>query len=677
MRLTWAALAALGAACSAGGGGTHDDGAGLPDPDSIAPPSVAEPARPVFTPCPSGWRTETANGLPVCEPWPAAGRDGCAPGEALFPGDSACARIGSECPTGPWRESLPDDLPVGASTLFVSPSGVAGAAGTRDSPTTLSDALSRSNAGTVVLLSRGTHRGGVYVPEGVTVLGACTADTILESTPEPTLTAAITLAGPGATLRDVQILAGGGPAIAIGDVLDHLDDDFRHGLPREGSAGTVRVRDVLVSAAVRAGIVVAGRGNVVVADDLVISEVVACVEAGCDDILGGDGVSVGAGGRFEGRRVLIEDVADAAVRARWEGATVAIEDAAVHGGLAGLVAWFGAELGATRSVVEDFSYFGVMAACQSTADDRQREVCSRARASVALDQVVIRRVRSDGRSLPDAIAVLGQASLDATRLRIEDADWKAIYGQDSGAAIVASDVLVRDVRSILTTGPGGAGYVGRAVDLHWHAEGAFDRVEIEGAGTFGAMITADSTLRLRDARISASGTAEPPPCSEGRDIGAAALVVLGATLMAERCLVSVNRDVGIVVLSAESAEGRAFAGVATLRDVLIEGTVRTPCCGGSTTCAGAGRGIAIGTGARVDASSFVIRDAGLCGVQIEGEADLAEGEVARNVHAICLGVGAQDYELSRLSHNVRYVDNSNRVDSTGDPPLPQPIISDR
>ncbi len=95
------------AVSDAGDGGVADGGT---DADPVMVEAAREAALPDLTPCAPGWRAIEEDGLTLCEPWPAGGRATCASSfEAHLPGDSACGRLGSACPSGSFAEGLPTD----------------------------------------------------------------------------------------------------------------------------------------------------------------------------------------------------------------------------------------------------------------------------------------------------------------------------------------------------------------------------------------------------------------------------------------------------------------------------------------------------------------------------------------------------------------------------------------
>ncbi|MCZ7686077.1 MAG: DUF1565 domain-containing protein [Sandaracinaceae bacterium] len=103
---------------------------------------------------------------------PEAGASSCAGGEAHFQGEAGCAPLGA-CPAGEWADGL------GGDVLFVR-AGASGGDGSRASPFgTIAAALAAARAGTIVALSKGSFDEAVVLSSGVSLRGACAAETRL------------------------------------------------------------------------------------------------------------------------------------------------------------------------------------------------------------------------------------------------------------------------------------------------------------------------------------------------------------------------------------------------------------------------------------------------------------------------------------------------------------------
>lgn len=165
-------------------------------------PSVVEPPAPPLMPvlpvppspwtCDPGWSAVVQDNLQFCEPWP---RDApaCPLGTARVPGDPECQPLSGPCPSG----SFPTSLPAGAQVVSAT------------SGPGLEAVLRSANPGATVVLGRGTHRtDGLLIDRPLQIVGACTAETVLELaggevliTAGPTSLSALSIRGAGTGVR--------------------------------------------------------------------------------------------------------------------------------------------------------------------------------------------------------------------------------------------------------------------------------------------------------------------------------------------------------------------------------------------------------------------------------------------------------------------------------------------
>lgn len=167
-----------------------------PEPSPVAPPSPPSPPFPPTPPspwsCADGWERVVQDNLQYCQPWPL-GVPPCAPGTARLPGDPSCRPLFGPCPTG----TFPSPLPAGAQVVSAT------------SGPSLAVALANAPAGSTLVLGRGIHRAStLLVDRPVTLLGACTAETVLELqggevliSAGPSRVANLTVRGAGTGLR--------------------------------------------------------------------------------------------------------------------------------------------------------------------------------------------------------------------------------------------------------------------------------------------------------------------------------------------------------------------------------------------------------------------------------------------------------------------------------------------
>lgn len=180
------------------------DARSIPTPEPPAPPvPPAAPAPASLTPCPDGWREvapATPEDVATCDPWPVGGPAECDDDEAHFPGDPDCTVIGTPCTSGDW----PQDLPIGGDKLYVRPGG--GGNGTMSAPfATIGAALAAAQEGTVIVLGKGVYNEAVTVRTGVTLWGACVAETVVSPSVPSAAVGAINIESSNATLRNLQI----------------------------------------------------------------------------------------------------------------------------------------------------------------------------------------------------------------------------------------------------------------------------------------------------------------------------------------------------------------------------------------------------------------------------------------------------------------------------------------
>lgn len=156
----------------------------------------------IMTPCPEGWREVEDDGVVTCDPWPEGGPHECAEDEAHFPGEPGCSLIGTPCPEGNWAEDLPDDQEI----LYVLAGAPAGGDGTQASPFgSINEALDVAEEGTIVALSKGTFDEAVRLRNGITLWGACVAETAVACSTPSSETGTVTVGGRNTVVRNLQI----------------------------------------------------------------------------------------------------------------------------------------------------------------------------------------------------------------------------------------------------------------------------------------------------------------------------------------------------------------------------------------------------------------------------------------------------------------------------------------
>ncbi len=271
-----------------------------------APMPPAAPALPRLTPCPSGWRELAGPFLGdavTCEPWPDGGMQDCGADSAHFPGTPGCSQIGTACPPGEWPEGLPAGVPV----LYVRGGAAVGGDGSQAAPFgTVTAAVQAASAGTIVALGKSTFDEAVQLPAGITLWGACVAQSrLVPSTASSNPT--VYVKGAGVVLANLGI---GGP---------------RPGLWLEVAGAAVELRDLIISGAQIGGIEAIGAVQITGARVMIRGTL---PRAGVNDR--GRGIDALGGAQVDLRWVAVELNREVAVQASGAGTRIKLSDAVVR-----------------------------------------------------------------------------------------------------------------------------------------------------------------------------------------------------------------------------------------------------------------------------------------------------------------------------------------------------------
>ena len=303
---------------------------------------------------------------------------------------------------------------------------------------------------------------------------------------------------------------------------------------------------------------------------------------------------------------------------------------------------------------------------------------------------------------------------------------RALVEHNLGAglsAVQAGRLVARDVR-VGPTGPAVAGlYEGFGVGLFVteRCDLELERVHVDRSTGFGAIFSTESTVRATDLRISRTADlgVEVLESRFGRGLD----VQRGSDVEITRAIFEANRDTAIhvgrgaldteptrltlrdaIVRDQSSAApgllwghgliarggGEAFleqvrfernreVSVAAwdegsrveMSDVEILDTLTNECA--LDTCRNEGGGIGVGAylGASVSADRFLVTRSALAGLQVgeTGELDLTSGEVSHGL--IGANIQNPDFDVSRITGDVVYLENGVNLDSTV-LPVPRP-----
>ncbi len=627
--LSLALLAACGDDDPPHDGGTdaRDDAA----PSFVVAPMPPEPPR--IAPCPTGWR-ETVDDVTLCEPPDGDGSD-CDAGTARFVGGDTCVAIGVTCPADGW--------PTGDATLYVRTGG-SGGDGTRAAPLgTIGEAIARASRGTTIAIAAGTYDEPVAVPAGVTLIGACAAQTILRSSvPDTTMRRAVVTLADGASLGDLQIA-----------------DSARVGVVVNGRAS---LRSVEIAAVTYAAIVVPPE-SVLDADRLAVRDVAAprdgtgqaivmiraevhlarsvLQRAAATAVLLSGGTFTAASSRFsdvmppsdclaaedgqiELDQCVVERCGDAALQGNGE-TTIAIARSVLRESAGGIELLDGAGATVTTTLLERNRRFGI--------DLRG--------GMLHVEDVVIRDTISTEAFDGLGIATLG-GQIELARTALLRSSGNGLYLDGEGSSVRATDLRVHDTSETPTPSA--------AIQIQHAAHAEIERATVLRNAIAGINVIGDATASLRDVRV------EDSRASTTLGIyGYGVVSALDSTIDLERAVIARNQDIG---------SGGSGGSTLTMRDVTLEETRPRACA--ETDCADQPGGYALIAieGATVRAERFLLNGAPLCGSFVEGEAalDLRTGIVSRAAIGAC--VQSDGYDLARLTDDVRYVENTLNLDTT-------------
>ena len=578
-RWSWAVLA-LAWAC---GGGDDDpvvDGGGpdasdvMPGPEALPsgailplpmPPTL--PSPPELGPCADGWRTvppTREDGATTCDPWPDTGRATCAPDEAHFPGGAGCERIGPACPA----DGLPDGLPTDGSVLYVSATATAGGDGSRAAPfRAIADALAVATAGSTLAVGVGSYDEPVALRDGVSLVGACVADTRIAWSTRDSAPASIQVRGADVTVRDLQIggersgllVDRGGRATVrnvlvdgateagvrvhfdgVADITDLVVRDTRvepsDGLSAFGLVvelgGTADVTRAAIDGNTTAGVIADASDTVLRLSDAVVANTLSVP----GDLAYGIGVISQTGSRVELSRVAVEGNRSAALNTTAAGTVLTATDSVFRG---------------TRQVAPESDSYGALTqggrieVSRSLFEDNTLvDVYPQADGSIVLTDVVLR----DGVPVSivgaSAILALEGNTVEGTRLSIEGYGHRGVHVDGAGATAQLRDVIFLDVRTSWVSSDGAAMTMERALVA---------RATKSGGGTVGA----DATCTLRDY------TFRDPRIGEGHARSPAIAAREGASIDIERA--SVDGAIGYAL-------GAFFDGTMRAADVTMSNT---------------------------------------------------------------------------------------------------------
>ena len=537
--------------------------------------------------CPAGWQEVVGGrGVRACAAYGASGRVDCAAvDEVHLPGTAGCVRLGTSCSgPGQWAADLPTDRPI----VFVR-AGATGGDGSRASPYgVVQTAVLSAPAGAVIALSSGRYDEIVQLFDGMTLWGACVAETVLRlslgapTTSEPVLRA---FYGDRIQARNLTIADTMGIGVYAAD------------------GATIALRDVALNQLAGFSVYAEGEGSAVELDGVRIHGT-----ASIPGVATGIGLQIFDGARADVRRTSFDDQAWAGIFAADATSSLEITDSvfARAGGSESEDAGYGAYLqDGIRTTIERVAFHG-----------NQRGSLLLTRAATAS----LRDLHSSDSGAADLSSDAGGPGLSlhtdtvtaAERIFIETARQTAIYA--NGARLDAADIILRDTRASRWQSTGdAAGLVAGS-----GAEVMLRRAAISGMGLGAIVLQPDgATVHLEDIVIAETAGSGP----KGLGLG---LVALGGSLSVERGIVDRSHGAAVAAIAPSAT--------VDLSDVLVRGTDSTFERGSF------GRGILATSGGRIEGRRLVVeraREAAVIAFDDGSEVLLSEVIVRQTLAQAC------------------------------------------
>ena len=629
------------------------DGGGIVDGGDM---TVAPPASPAFAPCPAGW-TASADG--TCDPG-AVPDDACPSGQAWFAG-TGCTAIGGPCPAvGDFPDGLPDDHPI----LYVRAGAVGGDGSERFPYPTIRGAMGIAAAGTIIAVAAGSYDEPVRISDGVTVWGACPAQTSLVSSEPGDISYVVYTTRPDTGLRNLRV----GPS-------------SRHIGIGLSAGASMALTDVVVDGAAFAGVWVTD--STLTARGLVVAHTAPHPDdggAGRGLQVDGDSAATVTHAAFEGNRdgaVMVfggssAELDDVTIRGTQpdhrglngfgvycrEGATVRLRDSLIDGSHeAGIVASIGATLDVDQIVIRDthpspasgLNGVGIMVQREAVLSGRRLVLTGGAggvflkeNARATIEDAALRdNALASPLGFGVSLAATEGSTLEARRIRLIDNGGASVAA--SGGTLILTDASIAG--AIEAGGSSGAVMLSNGVDA------TLTRLLLTDNQGNGVVASGDGTqARLEDIRV------DDTRADHDGFFGRAIEIQMAAHGTLRRAVIDRNLEVAVYVAGAGT--------VLDAENVWVRDTQSRACA--ATTCGESrmGMGIGIYRGAAFTLHDFVIAGSALCGVHVAdtASADLRDGSISGCPIGACVQVGG--YDVDRLTDGVAFEDNEINLDST-------------
>jgi hypothetical protein len=492
--------------------------------------------------------------------------------------------------------------------VHVSSGAPAGGTGTRDAPfDRIADALAVASAGSVVAVAAGTYAEDIVVPTGVTVWGACAAQTTLAGA--ASAEAIVTIDNADAVLRDLTISGEqAGVWVATAPARVALRGVVIEGVRLAGISAAdadVTLEDVAIRALRPSSSGAYGRGlhlargtlaadRVVIEDALDVGVFLAEADARLTDVaVLGTGPQPADGARGHGlhgqfaritvERATFEDNHRVGLTTGGDGGELRVTDLVVRRTLLSnessraLDVEQGSHLAMSRVLITDHEDLGLLVH----------------NGSVEASDVLVARTTSGAEGLTGRGIALQLSPGAMSRVLVAGAVDMGVFVAGFASDVTLEDVTVRDVA--LGRSPEEASGIGIA--CQHGATAALSRVLVEGAESSGLYAgTPDTDMTVTDFVVRRSGSAL---YSRGVSSTFGAVVRLG------RGVVEGYDEIGLLV----AADGAFLRGEdLTIRDTTGDGSV----------AARVGRAVSAQMGSRLELARVAIERVGDSGIACVG-----------------------------------------------------------
>jgi hypothetical protein len=428
--------------------------------------------------CPAGWNSEV---IGTGEPWSHAickppDTPQCPYGEAAWPGDTACQRMGTSCPSTGFLDepTIRAQAPGFNGKLIYASPGAAGDGSLNAPFGKISEALAAAGSGDIVALSKAEFAEDLSIASGVAVVGACVGGTTISSATADESAAVVDITATGALIANlriggprmgVRIAASGGTtvlasievkgAIAAGILVESAGVTSLQSVTVRDTAGTPSTGETGMGLFVTSGVVQASRLALernrrsalrldgaladVTADHALLSKTIPQES----DQKQGGGVQVVGGARLSLSASVIEQNTSVGLSANGAGCKVGLTDVTIRNTRSrpvdgmfgrGVEAANGAKIDAARTLVEGNQNLGVL----STNPDTH----------ISLTNCVIRETvgRDSDKAGGDGLWAQEGGSADVTRTALLSNHDTGITVIDSASQVAIHDVVIEDTR---------------------------------------------------------------------------------------------------------------------------------------------------------------------------------------------------------------------------------------